>query len=99
MRGLIGLKLENRSHLLMIVVVLLFSIVFYVQNRRQASGKKIIEGTVRILRLSHGPNPADDYEGGLPTYLLAEKEHFRFMNMSLHYDRIINYQLDEFNTG
>ncbi len=83
----------------MIVIVLLFSIVFYVQNRSQASGKKIIEGTVCILRSSHGLNPADGFKGGLPTYLLAEKEHFRFMNMSLHYDRIMSCLLGECNTG
>jgi hypothetical protein len=36
----------SRSHILMIVFVFLFSAYFFLANRRQERGKKIIEGTV-----------------------------------------------------
>ena len=42
-----GMLRVTRSQLLIIVVVLVFTVYFYIANRRQSRGAKIIENTVR----------------------------------------------------
>lgn len=63
---------ECRSHILMIVFVVLFSTYFFIANKRQARGKKLIENTVGFLNIRKRFH-ADAYPGRLPVHILKDK--------------------------
>lgn len=63
---------ECRSHILMIVFVVLFSAYFFTANKRQARGKKLVENTVSFLDIRKRFH-ADAYPGRLPVHILKDK--------------------------
>ena len=61
-----------RSHILMIIFVVLFSTFFFTANKRQAIWKKLIENTVSFLDIRKRFH-ADAYLGRFPVHILKDK--------------------------